>query len=139
MARRHAPAFPLVVILLASLLGYVGFAGLEQSVRATRGEGTSGVFTAAVLSCVQHPGHESCTCTGTFRSGGGPEREVYLHAAGHDTCVEGSEVRAVDVGADNRVYGPDGSREWVLSVVVLAISCALVIGAGVRVFRAVRT
>lgn len=139
MARRPVPAFPLVVILLAALLGYVGFAGLDQSVRAARGEGTPGEFTALVLSCVQHPGHESCTCSGTFQAEDGPEREVYLHAAGHDTCVEGSAVRAVDVGADNRVYGPDGSREWILSVIVLAISSALVIGAGIRVFRAVRT
>lgn len=137
--RRPFPAFPLVVIFLAATLGHVGFAGLDQSVRAARAEGAPGVFTATVLSCVQHPGHESCTCAGTFRAEGGPEREVYLHAAGSDTCVEGSDVRAVDVGAENRVYGPDGSREWVLSVVLLVVAVALVVGAGFRVFRAVRT
>lgn len=137
--RRSFPAFPLVVALLAAALGHVGFTGLDQNVRAARGEGAPGVFTATVLSCVQHPGHESCTCAGTFRSGEEPERQVYLHAAGPETCVEGSGTRARDVGAQNRVYGPDGSREWVLSVLMLVVSGALVCGAGFRVFRAVRT
>ncbi|GAB2511431.1 hypothetical protein [Nocardiopsis aegyptia] len=121
MSRKGAsPAFALVLMVLAGTVAYVGLAGLDQGLRAARGEGTPGVFTATALTCVRHPGHESCGCDGTFTADGGPVREVTLHAAGRDTCVVGAEVAAVDVGADTRVYGPDGSREWILSVCLLA-------------------
>ncbi|XKK38835.1 hypothetical protein HFP72_31030 [Nocardiopsis sp. ARC36] len=93
----------------------------------------------AALSCVQHPGHESCTCHGHYTpDSGGEARGAYLHAAGRDTCREGEEIPAVDVGAENRVYGPDGSREWMLSSVLLAGSAAAVGGMTVRWVRHVR-
>ncbi|MFI6578470.1 hypothetical protein ACIBFB_22020 [Nocardiopsis sp. NPDC050513] len=119
---RTAPSLPfsLVLLLLAVAVAYIGFAGLDQNLRAARGEGSPGTFAAVSLSCVQHPGHESCVCNGHFTpDGGGEPRGVYLHAAGRETCVEGESVAAVDVGADNRVYGPDGSREWILSALLL--------------------
>ncbi|MEE2047853.1 hypothetical protein Q7689_31465, partial [Nocardiopsis tropica] len=104
-----------------------------------RGEGAPGVFTVSALSCVQHPGHESCTCHGRYTpDSGGETRGVYLHAAGRDTCREGEEIPAADVGAANRVYGPDGSREWILSSVLLAGSAAAVGGLTVTWVRHVR-
>ncbi|MFJ9554138.1 hypothetical protein ACIRPH_09995 [Nocardiopsis sp. NPDC101807] len=137
--RRPSPAFSLVLLLLVAGVAYVGSAGLDQSLRAARGEGTPGVFTVSALSCVQHPGHESCTCHGRYTpDSGGEARGVYLHAAGRDTCREGEEVPAVDVGAGNRVYGPDGSREWMLSSVLLAGSAAAVGGLTVTWVRHVR-
>ncbi|GHC71813.1 hypothetical protein GCM10007079_04560 [Nocardiopsis terrae] len=140
MPGRPSLPFSVVLLLLAAAVAHVGLSGFDQSLRAARGEGVPGVFTAVSLSCVQHPGHESCTCNGTFLpevSGGLPEedgqaRSVYLHAAGRDTCREGGTVPAVDAGAANRVYGPDGSREWLFSLflvagpVVVAVGVALV-------------
>jgi hypothetical protein len=137
--RRPSPAFSLVLLLLVAGVAYVGSAGLDQSLRAARGEGAPGVFTMSALSCGQHPGHESCTCHGLYTpDSGGEARGVYLHAAGRDTCREGEEVPAIDVGAANRVYGPDGSREWMLSSVLLAGSAAAVGGMTVRWVRHVR-
>ncbi|KOX22086.1 hypothetical protein [Nocardiopsis sp. NRRL B-16309] len=122
MSRKgFSPAFALVLTVLAGTVAYVGLAGLDQGLRAARGEGAPGVFTATALTCVQHPGHESCGCDGTFTAAdGGPAREVTLHGAGRDTCVVGTEIAAVDAGADTRVYGPDGSREWIFSAFLLA-------------------
>lgn len=140
----RAPSLPfsLVLLLLVAGVAYVGFAGLDQSLRAARGEGAPGVFTMSSLSCVQHPGHESCTCNGTYTADSdGEARGVYLHAAGRETCQEDEEIPAVDVGAENRVYGPDGSREWILSSVLLAGSAAAVGGitaTWVRHLRGVR-
>ncbi|MGW5876112.1 hypothetical protein ACWFMI_06085 [Nocardiopsis terrae] len=124
---RPSLPFSVVLLLLAAAVAHVGLSGFDQSLRAARGEGVPGVFTAVSLSCVQHPGHESCTCNGTFLpdASGEPEedgraRNVYLHAAGRDTCREGGTVSAVDAGAANRVYGPDGSREWLFSLFLVA-------------------
>lgn len=127
-------AFSLVLSVAALLLGYVGWAGWEQGVRAARGEGTTGTFVASSLSCVRHPGHESCVCQGTFHpdlpdSPGSQEgaedergeRAVRLHAADRADCVEGVEIAAVDAGAADRVYGPGGSREWVFSAVLMLV------------------
>ncbi len=127
-ARPSVP-FSLVLLVLAAAVAYVGLAGLDQSLRAARGEGAPGVFTATALSCVQHPGHESCTCDGTFvPEGSGEPRGVRLHAAGHGTCLEGEPVPAVDAGAADRVYGPDGSREWLFSLTLLASTAAAYAG-----------
>ncbi|NKY96958.1 hypothetical protein [Nocardiopsis alborubida] len=138
-AGRPSPGFSAVLVVLAALAAYVGFAGLEQGLRAARGEGAPGVFTVSSITCVQHPGHESCTCNGTFTGdGGGEPRGVYLHAAGRDTCQEGARIPAVDAGASNRVYGPDGSREWILSSFLLAACPALVGGVAANWVRYLR-
>ncbi|PDP87892.1 hypothetical protein CQJ94_09560 [Glycomyces fuscus] len=138
-AGRPSPWFSAVLVVLVALVAYVGSAGLEQGLRAARGEGAPGVFTATSLTCVQHPGHESCTCNGTFTAAeGGEARGVHLHAAGRDTCQEGARIPAVDAGASNRVYGPDGSREWVLSSLVLAACLAVVGGVVVNWARYLR-
>lgn len=98
----------------------MGLTGWDQGVRAARGEGTSGVFVAESLSCVRHPGHESCACQGTFAPEGSEERRsVRPHAAERGDCANGPRVAAVDSGAADRVYGPWGSREWVFSAVVV--------------------
>ncbi|MBR8743931.1 hypothetical protein DSY14_19760 [Nocardiopsis sp. MG754419] len=140
MTRARRPsAFSLVVLVIVGLLGYVGLSGWEQGVRAAQGEGTPGVFVAATLSCVQHPGHESCVCQGGFTpepehgspdeggTVGAPtgERSVRLHAADRSDCATGEEIPAVDSGASDRVYGPAGSREWVLSVALMVLSAGV--------------
>ncbi|WP_304451485.1 hypothetical protein [Nocardiopsis sp. YSL2] len=140
MTRRGtSPAFALVLMVLAGTVAYVGLAGLDQGLRAARGEGTPGVFTATALSCVRHPSHESCGCDGTFTADdGGPAREVTLHAAGRDTCVVGAEIAAVDAGSDTRVYGPDGSREWIVSALLLVGASVAVLWSAVQGVRGLR-
>ncbi|MBE3000881.1 hypothetical protein IDM40_19605 [Nocardiopsis sp. HNM0947] len=149
--RVHSPrisAFGVVLALLAALVGWVALTGLEQDLRSARGDGTPGVFAPAEAVCVQHPGHESCTCHGTFTPDAADAaaddtqatnladaRETVLHAAGRDTCVPETEVAAVDTGASGRVYGPDGSREWLLSGGLLAASALTLAVTGVRTFR----
>lgn len=133
---RPSVPFSLLLLLLVATVAYVGAAGFDQSLRAARGEGAPGMFTAADLTCVQHPGHESCTCNGSFTAdGGGEPRGAYLHAAGRDRCLEGARIPAVDAGAANRVYGPDGSREWLFSLSVLAVSLSVAGGLAVRWVR----
>lgn len=141
--RRRSAAFPLVLLALFVLVGYVGFAGLGQGMQAARGEGAPGVFTVTELTCVQHPGHESCTCHGEFAPEGttaedGESRAVYLHAAGRDTCEHGAQIAAVDAGAANRVYGPDGSREWILSLLLLGAAVGGVGGVALRLVRSAK-
>lgn len=132
-ARVRPSAFSLVVLVLAWLSGYVGLAGWDQGVRAARGEGAPGVFVAESLSCVRHPGHESCVCQGTFTpQGSDEERSVRLHAAERSDCASGAEVASVDSGAADRVYGPWGSREWMFSaaLVFIAVGVTVVVSAG---------
>lgn len=133
--RARVSAFGVVLALSAALVGWIALTGLEQDLRSARGEGTPGIFVAAEAVCVQHPGHESCTCHGTFSGPDADPRETVLHAAGRDTCVPGSQVAAVDTGASGRVYGPDGSREWVLSGGLLAASALTLAATAVRTLR----
>lgn len=151
MTRVRISAFSTVVVFLASLVGWVAATGLEQDLRAARDEGRPGIFAPTEAVCVQHPGHESCTCHGTFVPGDGGVRapetddtritpaeethETALHSAGSDTCLPGREIEAVDTGASGRVYGPDGSREWLLSGFLLAASVLTVTVAVARAFR----
>lgn len=131
--RARPSVFSLVVLVLVGLLGYVGLSGWDRGVRAARGEGAPGVFVAESLSCVRHPGHESCVCQGTFTpENSGEERSVRLHAAQRSDCASGAEVASVDSGAADRVYGPWGSREWVFSAVLvsIAVGATVVIMAG---------
>ena len=136
---KPSPWFSVVLVVLSVLVAYVGVSGLGQGLRAARGEGAPGVFTMTSITCVQHPGHESCTCNGTFTGDAGEEpRNVHLHAAGRDTCVKDELIPAVDAGASNRVYGPDGSREWILSVFILVVCVAVVGGVAMNGMRHLR-
>jgi len=115
--RRQGSAFSVVLLLIAALIVWAGASNVERSIRAARAEGAPGSFTGSRVDCVQHPGHESCTCYGTFvPDTGGPERaDVYLYGRDRETCPVGDETVAVDVGSVSRVYGPEGSNEWLMT------------------------
>jgi hypothetical protein len=83
---------------------------------------------------VRHPGHESCSWSGEFRSDDGAIRrgEVWLYGSGRDSLRAGQRVRAYDTGRANRVYGPGGSREWVPVALMVALSGVLLAYALVR-------
>lgn len=121
MARLPAPRlWSGLLLVIAALLLYVSLPNLGHVIRAARADGEPGVFTAQHVECVQHPGHESCTWSGTFRSrGGGEAVQTTYYGAGRDSMRPGEKRRAVDVGFPGRVYSPDGSREWIFTVALL--------------------
>lgn len=123
MARRtSSPAFTTVLTLIAAFLLYLAVPNIGTAVRAARADGTPGVFTARELTCVQHPGHESCVWIGEFRSDDGSTGRSGIEMYGSDrySNVAGGRTRAVDIGLTGRVYGPGGSNEWVFTALLLA-------------------
>ncbi|WP_156365663.1 hypothetical protein [Nocardiopsis sp. NRRL B-16309] len=126
-ARRRGSAFSVVLLLIAALVVYAGASNVDRSLRAARAEGAPGVFSGSHVECVQHPGHESCTCYGSYvPDSGGPERaDVYLYGRDRETCPVDASTAAIDVGADHRVYGPEGSNEWIMTAGVIAAGLAM--------------
>jgi hypothetical protein len=126
-AWRRLGAFNAVVLLLAAFVVYLGLSNVERGVRAARADGVAGHFTASRLDCTQHPGHESCTCYGTYGSDDGTtlRDDVYMYGRDRRTCRMGVSVAAVDIGARTRVYGPEGSHEWVWTAGTVALGLGL--------------
>ncbi|MEU8198238.1 hypothetical protein AB0C10_31115 [Microbispora amethystogenes] len=136
--RRGSPAFTAALTLFALFLLFLAVPGIGPAVRAARADGVPGTFTARSVACVEHPGHESCTWNGDFRSDDGAVRRdgVELYGADRDMLREGQETRAVDVGRPSRVYGPGGSMEWVFTaLLLLAAGGILLVGYGGPVRR----
>ncbi|MFI0366872.1 hypothetical protein ACH35V_03280 [Actinomadura sp. 1N219] len=119
---------------MAAYLLYLAVPNVGPALRAASAEGTPGVFTAQQLQCIQHPGHESCSWKGEFRSdtGGIHRTGVSLHGAGRDSLQVGAQTKAVDVGRTSRVYSPDGSREWVAIALMVLTSAILLTFACLR-------
>ncbi|GAA2392434.1 hypothetical protein GCM10010404_57110 [Nonomuraea africana] len=120
-ASKRSPAFTVAMTLVAVFLLYLATPNVGLVIRAARADGFPGTFTAERLYCVQHPGHESCSWIGTFRSDDGTVRraEVAMHDSGRESYRAGTETRAIDVGRPNRVYGPEGSQEWMFTALLL--------------------
>ncbi|GAA3203341.1 hypothetical protein [Nonomuraea helvata] len=126
---RRSPAFTVALTLFACLLAYLATPNLGTVVRAARADGTPGVFVPRELFCIQHPGHESCVWTGDFRSDDGAVSRsgVEMYGSDRTTHRAGQPARAVDVGAANRVYGPGGSNEWIVTALLLASAAAILL------------
>ncbi|WP_188190380.1 hypothetical protein [Nonomuraea sp. SYSU D8015] len=126
--------FTVALAVAGLLLLFVSVPELGPAIRAARADGASGVFTAKQLRCVQHPGHESCVWAGDFSSADGRVRrqDVELYGSDRDVLAAGQTTAAVDTGRKSRVYGPDGSGEWMFTG-LLALS-----GVGVLVVAARR-
>ncbi|MGW3350170.1 hypothetical protein ACWDA3_43300 [Nonomuraea rubra] len=126
--RRARPsAFTVTLTLFAGLLVFLGAQNAGTVVRAAFADGQEGRFVPRALSCVQHPGHESCVWTGDFSAAGGTVllRGVELYGSDRTTHRAGLPVPAVDVGAPARVYGPGGSGEWMFRALLLAAAAAI--------------
>ncbi|MER7500953.1 hypothetical protein AB0L05_04215 [Nonomuraea pusilla] len=119
------------------LLLFMSVPELGPTIRAARADGVSGVFTATQLRCVRHPGHESCVWAGDFASADGRvlRHGVELYGSDRDTLAVGRTTRAVDTGRETRVYGPDGSGEWIFTTVLALAGLAVVIAAARRMRR----
>ncbi|MBG0823472.1 hypothetical protein HS048_22330 [Planomonospora sp. ID91781] len=139
-ARGRPSAFGVLAALAGVFLLCLAVPGVGPSLRAARADGVPGLFTARELTCVRHPGHESCTWTGEFRSGDGAVRRqgVALYGSDRESLRPGQETAAVDVGRPHRVYGPGGSREWVFTALLLAAGLGLVGHPFLRIRRARR-
>lgn len=132
-ASRRAPSGFTVTVAttVAFVLLFFTVPNLGAVWRAARADGTPGTFTAERVSCVQHPGHESCSWYGTFtpaaetagRGTGG--RGTSMYGAGRGDLSEGERVPAIDVGRESRVYAPSGSREWIPAGLTLLVAAAL--------------
>ncbi|MFB9723226.1 hypothetical protein [Planobispora longispora] len=111
------------------LLLYLSIPNIGPAVRAARADGVSGVFTARTLDCVQHPGHESCTWIGDFRSAAGRtvRPSVALYGSSRESLTAGATTPAVDTGRANRVYGPGGSSEWIFTSLLAGTGLALLL------------
>ncbi|WP_063780688.1 hypothetical protein [Nonomuraea sp. SBT364] len=130
MARRdRSRAFTVVLTLVAVFLLYLAVPNAGTAVRAARADGVPGTFTPRDLTCVVHPGHESCVWTGEFRSGDGSADRSGVELYGSDRYSNraGEPVRAVDIGLAHRVYGPGGSNEWVFTALMIAIGLAILL------------
>ncbi|HWU06621.1 MAG TPA: hypothetical protein VN520_09600 [Streptomyces sp.] len=127
--RKRGPSgFVSLLLLLAGVLMlYVALPNLGNAARTVTADGPRGTFTAERLSCVSHPGHETCEWSGTFRSADGAVelRNVKLYGSGRDSFETGQKAAAVDVGNAGRVYDPAGSREWLFTALLLVLGYAL--------------
>ncbi|NDU73197.1 hypothetical protein GWI34_11200 [Actinomadura sp. DSM 109109] len=119
-------AFGLLLVLL--VLPNAG-----EVLRASQaGKGTPGVFTARERSCVRHPGHETCTLRGGFRSDDGSVERPSVALYGNGKGLrEGGSAPARDVGRSGTVYLHDASHEWIMNVALLAAG-GLLIYVGLR-------
>ncbi|MEV7966113.1 hypothetical protein AB0O34_09025 [Sphaerisporangium sp. NPDC088356] len=118
--RGRSPFFTVVLTLVGAFLLYLVVPNVGPTLRAARGDGDPGVFTARSVSCIQHPGHESCSWLGEFRSDDGriDRAEVALYGSDRDSLSPGMDTKAIDVGRPNLVYGPGGSNEWIFTALV---------------------
>ncbi|MGW0392208.1 hypothetical protein ACWDYJ_15215 [Streptomyces sp. NPDC003042] len=126
-ARRPSGFVSLLMLMAAVLMLYVSLPNLGNALRAATADGVAGTFTASRLTCVQHPGHETCEWSGTFRSADGERRRenVALYASGRGSIGMGQSADSVDVGNPGRVYRPGGSHEWIFTFGLLAAGYAL--------------
>ncbi|WP_198948547.1 hypothetical protein [Streptomyces sp. TSRI0107] len=127
MTRRPSGFVSLVLLVAACALLGVALPNVGNVLRAATADGVPGTFTARQLSCVRHPGHETCEWVGSFRSADGTSalESVRMYGRGRDSLAEGQRVAAVDVGLPGRVYGPGGSREWIFTGLLLLAGYAL--------------
>lgn len=120
-AKRPSGFVSLLLLAAACLLLAVSLPNLGPVIRAAMADGISGTFTAERLSCVRHPGHESCEWLGSFRSADGRllREQVRMYGSDRNALENGQVTDAVDVGNPGRVYSTQGSHEWVFTVLLL--------------------
>lgn len=132
MAETVAPRSPsrltsFAMLVAACLLLYVSLPNLGKAIHIATADGTPGTFTASRIDCISHPGHESCSWSGTFRSRDSTVvlRSVTLYGSGRSSLRNGQRVSAEDMGVPGRVYRPGGSREWILTGLLLVAGYGL--------------
>ncbi|MFD7460916.1 hypothetical protein ACFV8X_27800, partial [Streptomyces sp. NPDC059868] len=91
MTRRPSGFVSLVLLVAACALLGVALPNVGNVLRAATADGVPGTFTARQLSCVRHPGHETCEWVGSFRSADGTSalESVRMYGRGRDSLAEG--------------------------------------------------
>jgi membrane protein implicated in regulation of membrane protease activity len=103
-----------------ALVVAAGAVGLPSALRAARGDGVRGVFTAQSLSC-----SKACFWTGTFTSGNGQVRpDVTYDDELPATTHPGSIVPALYPGSSNEVFAVRGSTTWLMYIVLISLASA---------------
>jgi hypothetical protein len=112
---------------VGGILLYLAVPQIGPAVRAASADGSPGVFTAQRLDCVEHPGHRSCSWSGTFQAnaGGAAAREVTLYGYDEEVLRPGMTAPAFDIGHADRVVGPDGSNEWMFTALLIAVAAGI--------------
>ena len=101
-------------LLVASLLS------IGPDWAAMLGYGRLGTWTATATSCME----KSCTTYGTFVSDNGRDVRTGIGMDTEDAPVPGTRFRALDSGASQAVFPPDGGTAWILDTVFVA-ACGL--------------
>ena len=96
--------YAFATLALAMACGYFAVLAVGPEIRAARGEGTTGTFTAEELRC----GRASCSWHGSFRSDDGRLllSEAWISGRGEDELISGDKVPAFHAGYDGKVYAP---------------------------------
>ncbi|MET8146530.1 hypothetical protein ABZU32_40005 [Sphaerisporangium sp. NPDC005288] len=125
---RRVSAFEMALALGGLLLMLLAVQNAGAAIAALRGDGIPGTFTARRLDCIQHPGHEQCSWTGTFRSRDGRDvrQDIGFYGSERGTFTAGATSPAFDTGRRGHVYGPGGSNEWVVVAALLLAGLGLV-------------
>lgn len=119
--RKPSRTVSTVLLITACLLLFVSLPNLGNVLRAATADGTAGRFTAERLRCVSHSAHQSCEWSGTFESDDDLVRrtDVTMYGSGKDSFATNQSATALDVGNPGRIYRPQGSNEWVFTVLLL--------------------
>ncbi|MFJ5049787.1 hypothetical protein [Streptomyces sp. NPDC088719] len=128
--RRKPSGFVSLLLLLAGvLLFWLTVPNLGNAARAATADGPRGTFTAARLVCAGHSGHTTCEWSGTFQSLDGTQKtpNVKLYGSDQNTFKAGQTAPAVDVGNPGRVYDPDGTHTWIVTLLLALLAYALLI------------
>ncbi|WP_440102571.1 hypothetical protein [Streptosporangium sp. H16] len=134
---RRIGAFDTVVMVGGLSLMLLAAQNVAPARAAAFAEGVPGTFVAREVTCVQHPGHESCSWLGDFRSEDGAiqRRAIAFYGSDRQMFTPGQSARAYDTGRQGHVYGPGGSNEWVAVLALLLFGLFMVAR---PLFRALR-
>jgi len=112
-----------VAVSCAGLLA-IGALGVGPAIRAARGEGERGMFTAVSLYCTR-----TCTWTGTFTVGDTPvlPDANYEGKLPNGTRV-GDTFPALYPGGSNEVFAIHGSTTWVFYAMLMPLAAAGLVG-----------
>jgi hypothetical protein len=120
-----------VTFLLASFV----VPDIVPNIRASRGDGSPGVFMAERHDCTKR-----CLWYGEFRpgSGGASRRGVWIEGIDDDDLEVGATIQAMDTGARGNVYSPDGSPHWLGLIGGCVLTLSSVVATGHLLWRGSR-